>query len=210
MIDQALLTELQYALVEPPDGGQSWPSEIWTRDEVLEAVNGGERSLLRQTFLLVERVEIAVATGATSIALPTDWLATLACVWRIPPTNVRAPLFPADAYEVDTADPSWEASTGTPIVYLDVDQDTLTLRVSPIPNAAGVLELLYVPVPVPVNGNGRSFTVPDEFLSAVKYDALEWLLSKVGRLQDPERAVYCRQRQELSVVAANLAMGGFS
>ena len=33
MIDQDLLTALQYALIEPPDGGASWLSGLWTRDE---------------------------------------------------------------------------------------------------------------------------------------------------------------------------------
>lgn len=209
MTDQALLSELQYALLEPPDGGQSFPSEVWTRDEVLEAVNGGERTLLREAYLLVSRTEIAVLLGATSVALPAAWLATLTCAWRTA-ANVRTPLFPADAFEVDTADPEWENETGTPIVYLDVDRETLTLRLSPIPDANGTLELLYVAVPTPVNGNGRSFTVPDEFISAVKYDALGWLLSKVGRLQDSERSAYCRQRQELAVTAAEILLSGWA
>ena len=209
MTDQALLSEIQYALLEPPDGGQSFPSEVWTRDEVLEAVNGGERTLLREAYLLVSRTEIAVLAGATSVALPAAWLATLTCAWRTA-GNVRTPLFPADAFEVDTADPDWENEQGTPIVYLDVDRETLTLRLSPIPDADGTLELLYVAVPTPVNGNGRSFTVPDDFLSAVKYDALGWLLAKVGRLQDSERSAYCVQRQTLAVTAAEILLGGWA
>ena len=70
--------------------------------------------------------------------------------------------------------------------------------------------LLYVAVPTAVNGNGLSLTVPDDYLSAVKYDALGWLLNKVGRLQDPERAAYCRQRQALTVTAAELILGGWA
>lgn len=209
MIDQSLLSEIQYALLEPPDGGQSFPSEVWTREEALEAVNGGERTLLREVYLLVSRTEIAVPAGATSVALPVTWLATLACAWRTAEA-VRTPLFPADAYEVDTTNPEWENEHGTPIVYLDVDRDTLTLRLSPIPDPEGTLELLYVAVPTPVNGNGRNFTVPDDYISAVKYDALGWLLSKVGRLQDAERAAYCQQRQEMAVTAAEILLGGWA
>jgi hypothetical protein len=209
MTDQALLSELQYALMEPPNGGQSFPSEVWTRDEVIEAVNGGERSILRETYLLVSRTTVAVLAGATSVALPADWLATLSGAW-LTAGNVRTPLSPADAFEVDTDSPGWENTSGTPLVYLDSDGDTLTLRLSPIPSANGTLELLYVAVPTAINGNGRSFTVPDDYLSGVKYDALGWLLSKVGRLQDPERAAYCRQRQQLAVQAATIVLGGWS
>jgi len=67
-----------------------------------------------------------------------------------------------------------------------------------------------VAVPTPVNGNGRNFTVPDDYISAVKYDALGWLLSKVGRLQDAERAAYCQQRQEMAVTAAEILLGGWA
>jgi len=209
MIDQDLLTDLQYALVEPPDGGQSWPSEVWTREEVIEAVNGGERGLLRQTHLLVTRLPIAVGVGVTSVALPVDWLATMSCAW-ITAAGTRTPLSPADSFEIDTADPTWTTVGSTPIVYLDSDRATLTIRLAPTPDVAGTLDLLYIAVPTPINGNGREFTVPDDYLSAVKYDALGWLLSKVGRLQDPARAAYCRQRQTLAVQAAEIVLGGWA
>jgi len=209
MIDQDLLTELQFALLEPPDGGSSWPSEVWTREEVINTVNRAEQNLLRETYLLVSRTEILVAASATSIDLPTDWIATLACAWRTT-GNLRTPVLPADAYEVDTDNPDWELQSGTPLVYLDSDSASLKIRVSPIPAAAGTLELLYVVNPTPVNGNGRSFMVSDTFISGIKYDALDKLLSKVGRLQDPERAAYCRQRRSLIQTASEILLKGFA
>lgn len=209
MIDQDFLTELQYVLLEPPDGGQSFPSEAWTRDEVIAAANAGERRLLQATFLVITRTEIPV--GADVATLPADWLATVHVVWRQDATGVRTPLAPGDQAEADLADPDWEAGTDTPRLFLDTsDTDTLILRLMPIPASPGVVELLYVARPTPVNGNGRRFTVPDEYLSGVKYDALATLLNKVGRLQDPARAAYCRQRVAATTLAAEIILGGFA
>src|SRR5262245_59916740 len=166
MIDQDFLTDLQFALLEPPDGGQSWPSEIWTRDEVIVTVNRAESNLLRETYLIVSRTEINVAAGALIFDLPIDWIATLTCAWRT--AGRRFPLGPADRFEVDTADPTWENKQATPFAYLDSDGDSLTMKLYPVPDNDGVLELLYVVNPTPINGNGREFMVPDTFMAGVK------------------------------------------
>lgn len=210
MIDQELLSEIQLALLEPSDGGQSWPSEVWTRDEALEALNSAIRTLLRETHLTTLRTEIAVPAGTLSIALPIDWLATATVVWRDTATGVRRPIGPVDAFESDLALPGWETTTGTPIGIVDLDSATLTFRLAPTPDVDGTLELLYIPRPDPVNGNGQTLPIPDAFLSAEKYGALGWLLRKVGRLQDPERAAYCEDRYELTRIAAEIILGGWA
>ncbi len=207
MIDQDLLTEIQFALLEAPDGGQSFPSAVWTRAEVLDAVNGGERTLLREAHLLLQRTEISVLAGTIAIDLPTDWLATALVVWR-DSLSVRTLLSPSDETELDLAIPDWRLTAATPKVYLDSDTDTLTLRLGPMPLADGTVELWYVARPEEVNGNGREFTVPDDFTPGIKYDALATLLSKAGRLQDPRRAAYCRQRVELIVAASEILLQG--
>ena len=208
MIDQDLLSELQYALVEPPDGGASWPSEVWTREEVLDGFNSGIRQLLRDTHLQVSRVELPVLASALSVALPTDWLATGYLVWRSV-AGVRTPLGPVDSFEGDLALPSWETVPGSPIAYADLDQATLTLRLVPTPLAAGTVELLYIARPASVSGSGDALPVPDEFASGIKYAALGWLLRKPGRLHDPERAAYCESRYTLTTIAAELILGGW-
>lgn len=209
MIDQALLSELQYALIEPPDGGQSWPSGVWTREEVIGDLNAGERNLLRRAHLLITRTELAVSGGDLTVALPADWLATAQMTWRST-ANVRTPLLPLDATEIDLGEPLWIDNQDTPKGYLDCDGETLTFRLGPTPDDDGIVELLYVAVPTAINGNGRSFTVPDDYLNGVKYAALGTLLRKVGRLQDPARAQYCEERAEMAVVAAEIILGGFA
>jgi hypothetical protein len=231
MTDRELLTELQYALIEPPDGGESWPSLIWTRPEVLDAVNAGLRALARDTHMHVSRVELPIAARTSTLALPADWLATAALVWR-DAAGTRTPLGPADPFEGDLALPGWEGLPNLPLGYSDLGGETLTLQLVPAPAQAGVIELLYIAVPTSVGadtllptrlnimrlGFSRLGFVPgpialpvaEEFASAVKYAALGTLLRKVGRLLDDERAQYCERRYQLATVAADLLLGGFA
>jgi len=214
MTDRELLTELQYVLIEPPDGGDSWPSLIWTRGEVLDAVNGGVRALVRDTHLVVTRVERAVAALQTIVDLPTDWLATAHLVWRDTATGIRTPLGPVDAFEGDLALPGWEATAGLPLGYADLDGPTLTLRLVPTPDAPGTIELLYiaaVPAIAPaIAGTAAPLPLAPEFDSALKYAALGTLLRKVGRLLDDERARYAERRYALTQTAATILLGGFA
>lgn len=211
MIDQDLLSELQRVLLEPiVDGGQTWASEIWTRQEVLDALNDATGELVRDTQLVVKRVEISVLANATSVPLPADWLVTASVVWRDGTTGLRTPLGPADSFEADCALPTWETTTGTPIAVADLDSTTLIFRLVPTPNVAGVVELLYIPRPAAISGSGTTLPIPDEFVSAEKYGALETLLGKVGRLQDPARAAYCAQRVQIATIAAEVLLRGWA
>lgn len=209
MVDRDLLSELQLVLIEPDDGGDTWPSLIWERDEVLDAVNAGVRALVRDTHLVVTRVELPVLAGATSIALPTDWLATAHLVWRAADLT-RTPLGPVDSFEGDLAAPGWETSLGLPLGYVDLDAATLALRLLPTPDLDGTLELLYIAVPAEVSGSGADLPLADAFTSGVKYAALGTLLRKVGRLLDPERAQYCDRRYEMTQIASSVLLGGWS
>lgn len=211
MTDRELLTDLQYVLIEPPDGGDTWPSLIWTRLEVLGAVNAALRALVRDTHMQVVRTEIAVAALATTVPLPADWLATAALVWRAQ-GGTRTPLGPADGFESDLALPGWEVTASLPLGYADLDRETLTLRLVPTPAEAGTLELVYIQVPALVTGLAPATALPvaPEVASAAKYAALGTLLRKVGRLLDDERAQYCERRYELTQTAATLLLGGFA
>lgn len=208
MMDQEFLAELQYALLEPPDGGQSWPSEVWDRDDVLEAVNDATAATVRDTHCRTTYLEQIVLVGARSVSLPPDWLTTAHLVWRATPQQTRYGLIPTDAFEADSGLPGWEDTLGIPLGYADRDTNTLELRLVPSPIQDGILENLYVPVPVAITGNGVEVPVPELALSAVKYHALSTLLSGVHRLQDPERAAYCDERYQVATLALTLLLAG--
>lgn len=208
MVDQDLLTELQYALLEPPDGGQSWPSEVWSRDEVMTQLNHGCDHVSRETQAVLSEIEQFVIAGALSVSVPGDWLMTASLAWRTFPQDVRSPLIPLDAFEADAARPGWEVNRATPIGYCDLDTNTLELRLVPTPDITGVLEHVYVPAPPTITGNGMDLPFPDELLTAVKYMALHLLLRSLTRLQDVERAAYCEQRTQIQVEAITILLSG--
>jgi len=210
VIDQAVLELLQYALVEPPDAGASWPSGLWTRDEVITGLNTRMRQFLRDTQAIAAIASIPVVAGTNPIVVPADWIATLAGVFVLTATGVRIPLSTSDAFEVDLAVPTWEATGGTPIVVLDGDDGTLTVRLAPVPDANGTLDLLYVALPVAANGNGVTLSIPDEMLDGIRYGTLADLLGKIGRGADPMRAQYAQERFEQTELLTEIILGGWA
>ena len=208
MTDQDFLEELQFALLESPDGGQSWPSEVFTREDVLDAVNTAARRLQRETHLTTTRLDQFIVPGSLSVSVPGDWLATVHLVWRSFPEEIRTPLTPVDGFEADGGLPGWEATRGTPLGWADLDTNTLEFRLVPTPDGQGNLEHLYIPVPPLITGDGSDLPIPEDFLSGLKYDTLQTLLRGVTRLEDPARAAYCEQRYSVTQIAADLLLKG--
>jgi hypothetical protein len=208
MIDQDLLSEVQYALMELPpasdeaDGGATWPSEVWRREDVLQAMTDAQATVLRTTKLLVTYVEQVVVPNARSVSMPDNWLGHAHLVFRQDTTQTRGYLPPCDPFEADQGQDGWEEVLGFPLAYLDGDTHTREIRLVPTPEALGVLENTYVPQPDPVDGNGSDLLIPEIAISAVKYRTLGQLLSGPHRLQDPERAAYCDERA--SVIEATI------
>lgn len=210
--DQEVLSELQSALVEIPDGGGTWPSGLWTRDEVVSLLSHRQNRLLKESLLLVKLASpnLTVNIGDHRIALPTDWVRTITIVWRGNNGVVRE-LVPSDSFISDHGISTWESTNGPyPLVYHEWDALNLQVEIAPAPTVAGTLELLYVPTGTALTGNGVTFAVPDELTHVVKYGCLADQLRKDGRGQDLQRAEYCESRFALGVMAAQLILRGWA
>lgn len=209
---QDLLSDLQYALLElpdgAPDGGASWPSEVWTRPTVLDAITEAAAVLQRDTRLVTAYLEQIVLTGARSVSMPGDWLASAHLVFRTEPQQTCTMLIPADAFEADQGAPSWETRPGIPYAYIDGDAQTLEIRLVPTPVQDGVLQNVYIPQPGTFDGVREALPVPEIAVAAVKYGALGTLLGSVTRLQDPERAAYCQDRVAVLTAALQVLLQG--
>lgn len=209
--DVAILTDLQYALVEPPDGGAAWPSGLWTREEVLAACTQRQDRFLFDALPLVKvSAPIPIVATQHRFDLPQDWIRTVSVVWYGTDGTVRE-LPRSDSFETDHAIPTWEATdTAYPLVYTDNDTPLLQGQIAPAPTGTGTLVLLYVPASTPLTGSGTPIDLPDIYAHAVKYGALADLLGKDGRGMDPSRAAYCEQRFGLAVEIARLILKGWS
>lgn len=224
MTDQEILTRLQYHLIEAPDGGVSWPSGLWTREEILSALNQRQSKFLKETLLLVQpaspdlAVSAAVAlpppstqlVGQTRVNLPTDLIRIVSLVWVDGSTGLIRELLRSDSFEADHAIPTWDQTPAAyPLVYMEYETPTLQVQIAPAPLNAGVLQLLYVPKGAVLAGGGTALAVPDEFGHAIQYGVLADMLSKDGRGKDPTRATYAEQRFTLAIDLARIILKGW-
>ena len=208
--DQALLTALQFALIEDPDSGATWTSGLWTPAEVLDYLNQRQNRLLRESMILLSEANITVNPATLRQDLPFDWIATQRVVWR-KSDGTRRELPRSDSFETDAMLPSWPYTLADrPQVYMDAETPTLQIQIAPAPLDVGRLEILYVALGALLTGLGEIFTVPDEFVPAIKYGVLADMLSKIGRASDQTRIQYCESRFQEGIEAGKLMLMGWA
>jgi hypothetical protein len=210
-LDTNLLETIQYATMEAPDLGATWPSGLWTRQEVLDLINERQARFLKASLIQLALAEIpAVLAGQTVIALPTDWIATVSVVWEGADGTV-VELIRSDTFEADHGMPGWTITGAVaPLVYMDYATPTLQLQIGPAPQFNGVVQLLYVAQPATITGDGDTYlSLPPEFAAAAaKYGPLADLFAKQGRGKNPEKAAYAESRYALGLQAAAIILDG--
>lgn len=208
--DTEILGDVQYALLEPVDGGLTWPSGLWLLAEVRAAINQAQNEYLRDTGCLLTHTTIAAVPMVTRHALPTDWMITARLAWIAADGTIRE-IPPGDDVEADLGFPEWE-STGAPRpqLWTDASEPTLQLQTMPGANQVGTLDLLYVALGTVLTGLGTPLTVPEDATPYVKWRMIGILLEKLGRATDVEAAQYCRQRYQEGVAAMQVVLGGWS
>jgi hypothetical protein len=182
VLDQTLLSEIQRVTLEHHgDGGSSWPTGMWIRDEILDYLNDRQREFLALTGL-VWSIATPATVAANAQPNPTDWIATTFLTYRSP-TGVYRELPKMDAYELDLIAPNWPGATTTqqPRGFYEIDGDSTTTYLVPAPIAVGAtLEWFYNALGTTLSGNGVTFTVPDDFVPTIKYGVLADMFGKVG------------------------------
>lgn len=194
LTDQDLLTVCQDAVLEAPDGGLTWPSGLWRRDEVIDYANRAQDEWLRATACILTRVVVPCDANVRRHDLPQDWILTQRVAWQDADGGVIS-LPRTDQFEIDQAAADEETTTAArPLYYFDGTVPLLQLQVTPGPSDAGQILLLYVSTGALLDGSGVAFTVPDEAVPYLQWRVLEQMLLKLGRMQDPSRASYCHAR----------------
>jgi hypothetical protein len=208
-IDTTILQGIQYAVLEPPDGGLTWPSGLWTQAEILGYMNTRQSRFLKATGLWIGQANIDVLTAQSRIALPADWISTLSATWRGVDGSVQI-LERADTFEADHGDPDWEVTYGLPALFMDYEAPTLQLVLTPLPLTSGVVQLLYVPQGPTLTGTGETLQVQPMFAAAcAKYGTLADMLAKDGRGKNAEKAAYAESRYQMGIDCARIILDGF-
>lgn len=202
------LSELQAALIEPEDGGLTYPSGLWTAAEVYAAVNQRQNEFLRRTQITLASADLTPTPNVSAVDLPPDWITTAEILYDDGASAHELPR--AEVWQSDRAQPTWAGTPGTPLVYSDADGSaTLQLTLQPASSVASTLRALYVAITDPVDGTaGQLFEVPDEAVPTVIWGVLSDLLKKLGRAEDLSRAAYCESRFEEGVLVWQLALAG--
>jgi hypothetical protein len=207
--DQELLGEIQEHLIEPNDGGASWPSSMWAVSEVLSYLNNRQNQFLKDTGILLSRAALLTTPNVLRQPLPTDCMFTQRVVWQSS-NGVWNEIPRSDTFEADQAINSWPYNMlPRPQLYSEMEIPTLQIQVMPAPFDAGVLWTLYVALGTTLTGLGVNLTVPDEFAPAIKWGVVSDMLQKVGRALDRGRGAFAESRYQEGVEAARIILLGW-
>jgi hypothetical protein len=209
MTDQEVLTQIQYALVEPPDGGVTVASGLWTPAELQDAITNAQQWVFQEAHPQLKRTTLVTVPNQQRYALPQDWFATQRVVWH-DPTGYKIDLGRDASWSADQLTPYWPVQSEVrPQIYNDSETPMPQLMVMPAALDTGVLELTYVPVPPTLSNTGITWLLPDVLIPMAKWKAIAILLAKDGRGQDLPRAKQANDLAEQGMAALHIFLKGW-
>ena len=196
-----LLSEIQAHLLETTiDGGLTW--SLWTAEEVLGYFNERVSRFLLETGLLRTRANISLVVGQALYDLPSD----LISLRRLAVGTTS--LLPLSKWELDNGYPGWQSETpATPTRYAIWPEHSLTVRVVPVPDAAGTMVAHYVPNAPTITSVCVPVPIPGTFAPGIKYGVMADMLSKQGEANDPQRAAAFEARYAEAIDLAKALVG---
>lgn len=202
------LQEIQAVLQEDA----TFSNGIWSLTEVVAYFNQRQYRFLVETKCIAAFQTLGWVAGVPQQALPTDWIATIEAAWHDLATNLWTPLPRTDFFEMDhLTGPTGAVTVGFPQGFREADTvDTLSIGITPAPQAAGEVSLIYVALSDLLDGSGVLLGIPDDWVPYLKYGVLADMFSKEGRGRDLLRARYCEQRYQEGIVLAQVLLEGRS
>lgn len=208
-----LLDEIQYHLMENPNGGISFDSGLWSAAEVLVYLNNRISRFLMETGCMQFRVQQLV-TDTEFQNLPEDLIDLRRVAWDDGFAGISG-LARGDSLQADLANATpWETpGVGVPAFYVQIPEESLEIRLVPNPgvNAPGdppdLLDIIYVKDFPAVTNDCSIMPIPDEWCPFVKWGVIADMLAKEGEGNDPKRAQYAEQRYQDGVQLARLYIG---
>lgn len=202
-LDQ-LTREIQFMCLEAANGisGTGMSGQI-SVSSILQALQRARNRFALDTRLPLEALSVSYPVP------PPDGLVSFnqssvfvhRASWQDDQSSAWFNLWRDDAFGVDRA--GLAQQTTIPEVFSESQLSPLQLQLSPIPAAAGELELIIVPSEViDLTDPLSTFNLPDEWIHAVKYAALADLFSAESQNTDPLRANYAESRYQQALAFA--------
>jgi hypothetical protein len=204
-----IVTDLQYALLEPAAPGGTWTgTDQFTLAQLAAAIQRRRDQFLQSTGAVLTRSLTPYAAPPASGRLDLDEavLTVRRAAWRPDATQLLAPLLRNDEWAGTHFGPTWLQSTQPPFSYAVSVTPPITLQLMPPTALAGTLDLVSVNKGAAIDPLVSSLLgVPDDWAWVVKYGALADVLSQDGLAFDPGRASYCEQRWQQGMQQAKTA-----
>jgi hypothetical protein len=205
----ALVSDIQYALMEPAAPGGTWTgTDQFTLEQISGAIQASRDQFLTETGAVLTRSVTTYAAPPASgrIALDESVVSVRRAAWRPTATALLRPLMRTDEWAGTHYQVSWGTSTQPPSAYSVSVTPPLELQLMPKPAAGGDLDLVAIQMGATIDPLVETaLGIPDDFAWVVKYGALAELLSNDGLAYDPLRAAYCQQRWEAGIDMARSA-----
>lgn len=202
------LSEIQLRVLEPDDQGATWPSNLWTRTEILNYFNQRINRFNRDTRMLLGFGLLPTVANQTRYddGLPADWIVTQRARY-LSSAGVRSTLHKSDGFAIDHA-PSGRAPSA-PLIFDDSTPPLLSFDLYPAaPNAQGFIELLYASLCETLDGTGMTIDIPNDFVPYCTYGVLADMFSKDGPARNLEMAKYFEGRFGEGIVLAEIMLDG--
>jgi hypothetical protein len=207
------LSDAQRLLIEPPNGGISWPSQLWSPAEVLRYLNENNRRFFLDTGAVILRdISVVVFPSIQLHTIPDRVMVLYSVAFFEQDLDTAYALCRSDRQAADLAGDSWATNSGAPfpLAYSMEEFPSQQLALIPPSNLPGVLELLFVPRPGDLLQTG-AFTLPDELAEAPFWGMIaDMLETLVGGSESPEKSQYARLRQAELIAATQLLIQGWA
>lgn len=202
------LSEIQLRVLEPDDSGATWPSNLWTRTEVLDYYNQRINRFNRDTRMLLAFASVPTVANQVRYTdgLPQDWIVTQRARY-MSATGVRTPLHKADGFSIDHA-PSGRTPS-LPLIFDEATPPLLAFDLYPAaPDSLGYVELLYASLCETLDGTGMTIDIPNDFVPYCTYGVLADMFSKDGPARNLAMAQYFEGRFAEGMALAEILLEG--
>ncbi len=207
VLDQDILTLVQYHLLEPVTGNSWVGSEQFTLNDVTNAMQKRRDQILADTGCVVTHTNgIILPATQNKLFLSDQIIAIRRLAFIDSVAGIAHPMIPTDILAQRNFSSSDLYTPGNVYTYSSASARPTEIVIVPPSNQPGTLDLVAIQTGAALNpAVGVLIGIPDDYVWAIKWGALADLLAKDGPARDHVRSAYCERRYQLGVELIKIA-----